>query len=62
MGTISFVGLGAMGGHLAGRLLDSGNTVFGTNATRSKAQSPLDRGLEWRDTPREVAEALPRSM
>jgi 3-hydroxyisobutyrate dehydrogenase-like beta-hydroxyacid dehydrogenase len=57
METIGFVGLGAMGSQLAGRLLDSGNTVYGTNRTRSKAQELIDRGLQWRDTPREVAEA-----
>jgi len=53
---IGFVGLGAMGGPLAGRLLYR-NQVFGTNRTRSKASALIDRGLIWRDTPREVAEA-----
>jgi 3-hydroxyisobutyrate dehydrogenase-like beta-hydroxyacid dehydrogenase len=45
-----------MGGPLAGRLL-YGNRVFGTNRTRSKASALIDRGLIWRDTPREVAAA-----
>jgi 3-hydroxyisobutyrate dehydrogenase-like beta-hydroxyacid dehydrogenase len=45
-----------MGGPLAGRLL-YGNRVFGTNRTRSKASPLIDRGLIWRDTPREVAAA-----
>ncbi len=53
---IGFVGLGAMGGPLAGRLLYR-NRVFGTNRTRSKASALIDKGLIWRDTPREVAEA-----
>lgn len=53
---IGFVGLGSMGGRLAGRLL-YGNRVFGTNRTRSKAVRLIDKGLIWRDTPREVAEA-----
>jgi 3-hydroxyisobutyrate dehydrogenase-like beta-hydroxyacid dehydrogenase len=53
---IGFVGLGSMGGPLAGRLLYR-NRVFGTNRTRSKATSLIDQGLIWRDTPREVAEA-----
>jgi 3-hydroxyisobutyrate dehydrogenase-like beta-hydroxyacid dehydrogenase len=48
------VGLGAMGGRLAGRLLYR-NQVFGTNRTRSKASALIDDGLIWRDTPREVA-------
>jgi 3-hydroxyisobutyrate dehydrogenase-like beta-hydroxyacid dehydrogenase len=53
---IGFVGLGSMGGALAGRLLYR-NRVFGTNRTRSKAVALIDKGLIWRDTPREVAEA-----
>jgi 3-hydroxyisobutyrate dehydrogenase-like beta-hydroxyacid dehydrogenase len=57
MGTIGFIGLGAMGSQMAGRLLDSGHTVYGTNRTRPKAQELIDRGLQWRGTPREVAEA-----
>jgi 3-hydroxyisobutyrate dehydrogenase-like beta-hydroxyacid dehydrogenase len=57
MSTIGFVGLGAMGNRIAGRLLDSGNQVYATNRTKSKAQALIDRGLRWRDTPREVAAA-----
>ena len=57
MGPIGFVGLGAMGSQMAGRLLDSGYVVYGTNRTRPRAQALVDRGLHWRDTPREVAEA-----
>ena len=57
MNTIGFVGLGAMGSRIADHLLDSGNQVYGTNRTKSKAQALIDRGLQWRDTPREVAAA-----
>ncbi len=46
-----------MGSRIAGRLLDSGNRVYGTNRTASKAQPLIDRGLQWRDNPREVAAA-----
>jgi len=53
---IGFVGLGSMGAALAGRLLYR-NRVFGTNRTRSKAGALIERGLIWRDTPREVAAA-----
>src|SRR4051794_13146402 len=56
MTTIGFVGLGAMGAPLADRLLD-GNQVYGTNRTRAKADAVVERGLVWRDTPREVAAA-----
>jgi 3-hydroxyisobutyrate dehydrogenase-like beta-hydroxyacid dehydrogenase len=55
MNTIGFVGLGAMGSRIAERLLDSGNQVYATNRTKSKAQALIDRGLKWRDTPRDVA-------
>jgi 3-hydroxyisobutyrate dehydrogenase-like beta-hydroxyacid dehydrogenase len=57
MSTIGFIGLGAMGSRIAGRLLDSGHRVYGTNRTRSKAQPLIERGLQWRTTPREVADA-----
>jgi 3-hydroxyisobutyrate dehydrogenase-like beta-hydroxyacid dehydrogenase len=53
---IGFVGLGAMGAPLAGRLLYR-NKLFGTNRTKSKAGALIAEGLIWRDTPREVAAA-----
>ena len=56
MTTIGFIGLGAMGAPLADRLLD-GHQVYGTNRTKAKATSLVERGMIWRDTPREVAEA-----
>jgi 3-hydroxyisobutyrate dehydrogenase-like beta-hydroxyacid dehydrogenase len=55
--TIGFVGLGAMGSRLAGRLLAAGHEVYGTNRTAAKAAPLVERGLVWRETPREVAEA-----
>jgi 3-hydroxyisobutyrate dehydrogenase-like beta-hydroxyacid dehydrogenase len=57
MTTIGIVGLGAMGGRIAGRLLASGHEVYGTNRSPSKAVTLVERGLVWRDTAREVAEA-----
>jgi 3-hydroxyisobutyrate dehydrogenase-like beta-hydroxyacid dehydrogenase len=57
MSTVGFVGLGAMGSRIAGRLLDSSHQVYGTNRTESKAQPLIDRGLRWGATPREVAAA-----
>jgi 3-hydroxyisobutyrate dehydrogenase-like beta-hydroxyacid dehydrogenase len=53
--SVGFVGLGAMGSRLAGRLLDAGHQVYGTNRTRSKAEPLIERGLIWRATPRDVA-------
>jgi 3-hydroxyisobutyrate dehydrogenase-like beta-hydroxyacid dehydrogenase len=57
MTRVGFVGLGAMGSRIAGRLLDAGNELYATNRTRAKAEPLIDRGLQWRDTPREVAAA-----
>jgi 3-hydroxyisobutyrate dehydrogenase-like beta-hydroxyacid dehydrogenase len=57
MTTIGFVGLGAMGSRIARRLLDAGNELYGTNRTKSRAQPLIERGLQWRDTPRQVAAA-----
>lgn len=38
------------------RLLTKGHRVTGYNRTREKAQWLLDRGMQWADSPREVAE------
>jgi 3-hydroxyisobutyrate dehydrogenase-like beta-hydroxyacid dehydrogenase len=56
MTAIGFVGLGAMGGRIAGRLLAAGHEVYGTNRTAGRAAPLIERGLAWRDTPREIAE------
>lgn len=57
MAIIGHIGLGAMGGRIASRLLDAGHTVIGYNRTRSKAQWLVDKGMRWADTPRDVARA-----
>jgi len=55
MTVVGVVGLGAMGAQLAGRLLEAGHQVHGTNRTASRAQALIARGLRWHDAPREVA-------
>jgi 3-hydroxyisobutyrate dehydrogenase-like beta-hydroxyacid dehydrogenase len=55
--SIGFVGLGNMGGNMAARLLDAGYAVFGEEQNRAHAQTLIQDGLQWRDTPRQVAEA-----
>jgi len=55
--TIGFIGLGAMGAPLVGRLLQAGHQVHGTNRTPAKAAGLIEQGLIWRDTPREAAAA-----
>ena len=57
MANLGFIGLGAMGGRIAKRLLDAGQSVKGYNRTRSRAQWLLDAGMSWADSPRAVAEA-----
>jgi 3-hydroxyisobutyrate dehydrogenase len=57
MANLGYIGLGAMGGRMANRLLDKGHTVTGYNRTRSKAEWLVDRGMKWGDSPRAVAEA-----
>jgi 3-hydroxyisobutyrate dehydrogenase-like beta-hydroxyacid dehydrogenase len=57
MANLGYVGLGAMGGLMAERLLSKGHAVTGYNRTRSKVQGLIDKGMKWADSPREVAEA-----
>ncbi len=57
MANLGYIGLGAMGGRMADRLMAKGHTVTGYNRTKSKAQWLLDRGMRWGGTPREVAQA-----
>src|ERR1051326_6186045 len=57
MARLGYIGLGTMGGRVAKRLLDAGHTVVGYNRTKAKAQWLLDAGMQWADTPRQVAES-----
>jgi 3-hydroxyisobutyrate dehydrogenase-like beta-hydroxyacid dehydrogenase len=52
---LGFVGLGNMGGNMAARLLDAGYPVYGEERNREHAQDLVNHGLQWCDTPREVA-------
>jgi 3-hydroxyisobutyrate dehydrogenase-like beta-hydroxyacid dehydrogenase len=57
MPSVGFVGLGHMGGSIAARLLVAGHTVHGSARRREPAQSLVDQGLHWCDTPRALADA-----
>lgn len=57
MANLGFVGLGAMGGRMAERLLARGHAVTGYNRTRGKAEWLIERGMQWGDSPRAVAAA-----
>ncbi len=54
---IGFIGLGHMGGNMAERFLAAGFEVHGEERSREEAQELVVEGLQWEDTPREVAEA-----
>ena len=54
---LGFIGLGHMGGNMAARLLAAGYPIYGVKRNRANAQGLSQDALQWRDTPREVAEA-----
>jgi 3-hydroxyisobutyrate dehydrogenase-like beta-hydroxyacid dehydrogenase len=56
--TIGFVGLGHMGGNMAERLLAAGYQLYGEATDRAGVEQLIHGGLQWRDTPREVAAAV----
>jgi 3-hydroxyisobutyrate dehydrogenase-like beta-hydroxyacid dehydrogenase len=57
MAALGFIGLGAMGGRMAKRLLDAGHPVVGYNRTRAKAEPLAAAGMRLAESPRAVAEA-----
>jgi 3-hydroxyisobutyrate dehydrogenase len=56
--TIGFIGLGHMGGNMAGRFLAAGYPVFGEERNREHAEPQVEQGLQWIDTACEVADAV----
>src|ERR1700731_206559 len=57
MANLGFVGLGVMGSEMVLRLLNKGHTVTGYNRTRTKATRLIEKGMQWAESPREVAAA-----
>jgi 3-hydroxyisobutyrate dehydrogenase-like beta-hydroxyacid dehydrogenase len=55
--TLGFVGLGAMGGRMAARLMAAGYRVIGYNRTAHKAAALIEAGMTLASSPRAVAEA-----
>jgi 3-hydroxyisobutyrate dehydrogenase len=51
----AFIGLGIMGGPMAGHLLDAGCPLVVHTRTRAKAESLLARGATWADSPAQAA-------
>jgi 3-hydroxyisobutyrate dehydrogenase-like beta-hydroxyacid dehydrogenase len=58
MSAVGVVGLGTMGSRFAGRLLEAGHDVHGTNREPARAAALVARGMKWHDTPRELAAAV----
>jgi 3-hydroxyisobutyrate dehydrogenase-like beta-hydroxyacid dehydrogenase len=54
---LGIVGLGHMGGNMAARFLGAGYTVYGESRHREDVQELERAGLQWRDTPRGLAES-----
>jgi 3-hydroxyisobutyrate dehydrogenase-like beta-hydroxyacid dehydrogenase len=55
---LGFAGLGAMGAGIAQRLATTGHPVSVWNRTSAKAQPLLDAGMQWAETPRELAASV----
>jgi 3-hydroxyisobutyrate dehydrogenase len=52
---IGFIGTGVMGASMVSHLLDAGYSVNVYNRTKSKADTLLEKGAIWKDSPKEVA-------
>ena len=55
---VGFIGLGIMGGAMAGHIAAAGYPLHVYNRTRAKAQSLIDGGATWHDTPASLAAAV----
>lgn len=53
---IGWIGAGVMGSSMCGHLLTAGHRLTVYSRTRSKAQPLLDRGAQWAESPRAVAD------
>ena len=54
---IGFIGLGNVGGKLAGSILRNGHDLVVRDLDRAMAQPFLDQGADWADSPRAMAES-----
>lgn len=52
---IAFIGLGIMGGPMAGHLLAAGHSLVVHTRTKSRAADLISRGAKWADSPAEAA-------
>jgi 3-hydroxyisobutyrate dehydrogenase-like beta-hydroxyacid dehydrogenase len=56
MAKVAFLGLGRMGSHMGGRLIDAGHDLVVWNRSKEKAEPLAERGARVAATPREAAE------
>ncbi len=54
---IGWIGTGVMGASMCGHLIDQGFSATVYNRTKEKAAGLLEKGAQWADTPKQVAEA-----
>ena len=54
---VGFIGLGTMGARMAASLQRAGYQLIVNDIRRAAAEPHLQKGAEWADTPRQVAEA-----
>jgi 3-hydroxyisobutyrate dehydrogenase len=54
---IGWIGTGVMGSSMCGHLISAGFSATVFNRTKARAQSLLDRGARWAESPRQVAES-----
>lgn len=54
---LGWIGTGVMGSSMCGHLIDKGFSLTVYNRSREKAKKLLDKGAQWGDTPKAVAEA-----
>ena len=55
---IGFIGLGNVGGKLAGSLLRNGIELTVRDLARESAAPFLDKGVKWAETPQEMAQGV----
>lgn len=53
---VGFIGIGVMGASMARHILHAGYELFVYTRTKEKADSLLDEGAKWAESPKEIAE------
>ncbi|WP_269148770.1 NAD(P)-dependent oxidoreductase [Fictibacillus phosphorivorans] len=56
MQSVGFIGTGVMGKSMAGHLMNAGYPVHVYTRTKAKAEDLLEKGANWADTPKEIAQ------